>query len=126
MAHHYNNLDRSLDDMIRSRASYNSGSFGNQQPFSSSASGPDRTRFLDRVRYRAAPYSASQVGTSVWPGPAGAEARLYISNLDSGVTNGDLEVHKQTCFMYIFGCIEIRFTGVGLMRYWFGCLLDVK
>ncbi|KAF3433743.1 hypothetical protein FNV43_RR24846 [Rhamnella rubrinervis] len=101
------NLDMSLDDIIMNnkKSRGNSGNFagrGRGRGRSNFGSGPDR-RFQNRIPVRATPYSTRPLVPLLEPmlmhqmvvsEPSNEEkgTKLYVSNLDYGVSNGDIEI----------------------------------
>ncbi|KAI4351058.1 hypothetical protein L6164_005445 [Bauhinia variegata] len=93
-----NNLDMSLDDLIeKSKRSSGNGVNHRGRGRNYGGPGPDR-RFADRKPFRTTPYSNPKpmqlMQTMFLDGGSGAEAgtKLYISNLDYGVSNDDLKL----------------------------------
>ncbi|KAJ4834465.1 hypothetical protein Tsubulata_007921 [Turnera subulata] len=84
-------LDMSLDDLIKSTRKPGSGR-GRGRP--GPKSGPAR-RFPNRSAYRAAPYSAAKAPQPTWQPDMFTDrtfsTKLYISNLDYGVSNEDIK-----------------------------------
>ncbi|KAL9235289.1 hypothetical protein vseg_010061 [Gypsophila vaccaria] len=106
-----NNLDMSLDDLINRNKSSTSSRRGGGRGASrgNNVAGPTR-RFTNRTANRLAPYSTSSAAGSLWQhdmfgnqagfggggGGGGVSSietgtKLYISNLDYGVTNDDIK-----------------------------------
>lgn len=107
-------LDMTLDDIIKNNKKSGSGNprEGRSRPGPASGPGPAR-RILNRAGNRAAPYSAAKAPETTWqhdlyadqhvaaaayPAAQGGRApsietgtKLYISNLDYGVSNDDIK-----------------------------------
>ncbi|GAB4860187.1 hypothetical protein Ancab_011665 [Ancistrocladus abbreviatus] len=93
-------LDMSLDDLIKNNKTSARGSFRGRGR-GSSGPGPAR-RFQNRAANRSAPYFAPKAPDSVWQHDMFAQqvgrassietgTKLYISNLDYGVSNEDIK-----------------------------------
>ncbi|KOM26173.1 hypothetical protein LR48_Vigan238s000600 [Vigna angularis] len=93
-------LDLTFDDIIKNNKKSGSGNFRGQNRSSGSGHGPSR-RFPNRSANRAAPYATAKVDQPVaaagYPSQGGSASsmetgtKLYISNLDYGVSNDDIK-----------------------------------
>ncbi|KAK7261453.1 hypothetical protein RIF29_27765 [Crotalaria pallida] len=107
-------LDMTLDDIIKNNKKSGSGASRGRSRASGSGSGPGPARrFTNRAANRSAPYSTAKAPETAWqhdlyadqavnvagfPGQGGGRAssietgtKLYISNLDYGVSNDDIK-----------------------------------
>ncbi|KAJ6299660.1 hypothetical protein OIU76_020606, partial [Salix suchowensis] len=93
-------LDMSLDDMIKNSKKSGSANFRGRGRGRSSGAGPAR-RLPNRAGNRSAPYTAAKAPESTWQhdmfrdqsGRASSleGTKLYVSNLDYGVSNEDIK-----------------------------------
>ncbi|MBA0814465.1 hypothetical protein Gohar_020295 [Gossypium harknessii] len=119
-------LDMSLDDIIRNKSRSEGHSRDSRRKPRAPAPGPDRRGPIrDQPRINPYPVRPMQLEVPAWQGQlvsSGAldvEAKLYISNLDYGVSNEDIKVVFS--FLFSIVCLLIISMLLYLFLYFSNC-----